>query len=240
MLNEDIKHLRRRFIKDYDLPISVVHDDYFLDRLELFEKTFSALTKYEELKKLLNDRFNNNSSKFLEYYNTTKNTIIKTVSNSVAFREFQEDKNLLHGYTPIAPSRKLYTQAQDGCMFVSFDMKKANFQALRYVNPSIVYDCETYEDFIGKFTDVWYFKESKYSRQRIFGELNPKRTRKIEEEITTEFAWSIVKEMNEKHLTPFTFNSDEIVYKFNGTEEEFEKLKDHDREFKGIIFKYSK
>ncbi len=34
---------------------------------------------------------------------------------------------------------------------------------------------DTYEDFIGKFTDSDFIKASKYTREVIFGKLNPKR-----------------------------------------------------------------
>lgn len=239
-MDENLKHLRKRFCKDLELPISVIHSPYFEDRLELLQPTHNAFTKYEQLLALIEEEFDSKPSKFLEWYSNTKDKIIATVNNSVAFREFQEDKSIVKDYTPIVASRKLYTQEQDGCMFFSFDMKKANFQALKYVNPSIVYDCNTYEDFIGKFTDSWYFKSSKYSRQRIFGELNPKKTRKIEEALTNEFALSIKEEMAAKNLTPFTFNGDEIIFKFNGTEKEFERTNDHDREYNGVLFKLEK
>lgn len=54
-------------------------------------------------------------------------------------------------------------------------MKKANFTALRHYNKDIVGGKDTYEDFLGMFTDENYFKESKYIRQVIFGNVNPKR-----------------------------------------------------------------
>jgi hypothetical protein len=59
-------------------------------------------------------------------------------------------------------------------------MKKANFQALKYANSAIVYDCDTYEDFIGRFTDMPWAKKSKRTREIIFGKLNPNRTMKYE------------------------------------------------------------
>ena len=37
-----------------------------------------------------------------------------------------------------------------------------------------------YEEFIGKYTDIDYIKNSKYTRQVIFGKLNPKRQITIE------------------------------------------------------------
>lgn len=46
---------------------------------------------------------------------------------------------------------------------------------MKYVNPDIVLNAGTYQDFIKKFTDLEYVAESKYTRQIVFGKMNPKR-----------------------------------------------------------------
>ena len=38
----EIKQLRKRFLKDYDLPIQIVHSPYFEERLELAESNYNA------------------------------------------------------------------------------------------------------------------------------------------------------------------------------------------------------
>lgn len=175
----DLKHLRTRFVSDTDIPIQVVQSPYFEDRLELLEEEYGTKTSYNNLLELINSRFDGNSNKFLEHYHQVRDTIITTILNSEAYKEFSNGK-FVQNLSPICSNRNLYTNEQDGCMFISYDMKKANFQTLRYANPAIVYDADTYEDFIGVFTDLDYIKESKYTRQVIFGKLNPKRTMNLE------------------------------------------------------------
>lgn len=236
----EIKQLRNRFVSDLNLPIQVVQSPYFEDRLELLEKEYGAKTSYEELLSVVYNRFNGKSTEFLEYYHQVRDNIITTVTNSDAYKDFISNDKFIKNINPICGNRNLYTNEQDGCMFVSYDMKKANFQTLRYANPAIVYDAGTYEDFIGKFTDLDYIKKSKYTRQVIFGKMNPKRTMNLEKWITNEFAKTISSSTNgiinifEKghsrdyimveKLTLFSLNADEIILKWNGTEEEFEKL----------------
>jgi hypothetical protein len=59
--------------------------------------------------------------------------------------------------------------------FISIDMKKANFNSLRYYDSSIFDEAKTWEDFIRKFTDNEYIVKSKYIREVILGNCNPKR-----------------------------------------------------------------
>lgn len=238
----EIKQLRNRFLKDYDLPIQIVHSPYFEERLELAESNYNAKTKYNNLLTLINERFDGKPSKFLDEYNRVKTNVITTVSNSEAFKDFSSnDKFLIKDIKPICTSRNLYTNEQDGCLFLSFDMKKANFQTLRYANPAIVFDANTYEEFIGKFTDLDYLKESKYSRQRIFGELNPKRTMSLEQSITTEFTREYKARLGIYGFAPFSLKTDEIIFKFEGSEDEFESFNISPTiEYDGIIYKVSK
>ena len=239
-MTEDAKHLKTRFISDMNLPISVIAEPYFGNSLAILEIEYGAKTKYNELWDVIIDRFNASPQKFLEYYHQVRDNIITSVINSDAYKEFLEDKELLKDIKPIVGNRNLYTQEQDGCLFISYDMKKANFQALKYYNPSIVYDSETYEDFIGHFTDLQYIKESKYTRQVIFGKMNPKRTMTLEKQITNSLAKTLVDNYKSQNLEPFSLNADEIIFKFNGNEEDFEKIGGEDITFEGVKYKFSK
>jgi hypothetical protein len=223
---EDIrlKQLRARFVSDLNLPIQVLQNPYFEDRLALCEKDYGAATAYDDLWNVINERFGGNIDKFLEYYHQVRDDIITKVTNSEAYKEFISDNKFVKNFTPICGNRNLYTNEQDGCMFISYDMKKANFQTLKYANPAIVYDTDTYEKFIGKFTDLDYIKNSKYTRQVIFGKMNPKRTMNLEKWITNEFAKELSNDVAMKDYELFSLNADEIIFKFKGTEEEFNKV----------------
>lgn len=237
----EIKHLRNRFVSDLNLPIPVVQSPYFEERLELLEEEYGALTSYKNLLLLIDKQFNRSINEFLESYHTIRDNIITSVINSEAYKDFISNDKFNVNVKPICSNRNLYTQEQDGGLFVSYDMKKANFQALKYANPSIVYDADTYEDFIGKFTDLDYIKESKYTRQVIFGKMNPKRTIALEKWITNEFTKSLFPLLTNTKLSLFSLNSDEIILKFEGSEEEFEKLElEPYKVFQGVEYKLSK
>jgi hypothetical protein len=214
----ELKLLRHRFCEDVGAPIQVLVDPYFTQRINLFEKEYNTLTDYKEYVKYVEKEFDNDVQKYLEFYHSLRDKIIGEVSNSQAFKDFQTDEKItkeIKAYTPVIKNTNLYTQEQvkegSNCFF-SIDMKKANFQALKYANSAIVYDCDTYEDFIGRFTDMPWAKKSKRTREIIFGKLNPNRTMKYENLIIGDI---------EKHITPivkdwfdlFSINSDELIYK---------------------------
>lgn len=122
----ELKQLRNRFVSDYNLPIQVVQSPYFEDRLELLEAEYGAKTSYEELLSVINERFNGKSTEFLEYYHQVRDNIITSVTNSEAYKDFMSNDKFIKNVKPICGNRNLYTNEQDGCMFVSYDMKKAN------------------------------------------------------------------------------------------------------------------
>lgn len=239
--SKDLKHLRARFVSDFNLPLQVLQSPYFEDRLELLEGEYGAKTSYNELLIMIDEKFGGNPNKFLEYYHQVRDDIITSVLNSEAYKDFISNDKFMKKINPICSNKNLYTNEQDNGLFVSYDMKKANFQTLKYANPAIVYDTNTYEDFIGKFTDLDYIKNSKYTRQVIFGKLNPKRTMTLEKWITNEFCGSLYPLLIHTKLEYFSLNSDEIILKFNGSEEEFEKLEiDPIKIFEGVEYKGNK
>lgn len=240
------KQLRSKFVKDYQLPIQVVQSPYFEQHIKLLEDSHGANTKYLILLETIRDRFDDNMQKFLEYRHSIEDQILSYILNSEAYKEFNGDKSTIPSETPIVGSPELYTKEQCNHFFVSYDMIKANFQALRYANPAIVKDCETYEQFIEKFTDIDYFKYAKQLRQVLFGKLNGKRLAAIEKYITNKFG----KIMDDHvYLKPFSIKTDEVIFKFCGwpqkyegqdIEKEFEKFPVRNEEFQGFKFRVNK
>lgn len=242
----EVKQLRSKFVRDFQLPIQVVQSPYFENTIRLLEDDCGAQTKYADLLALINNRFDGNVGKFFEYRNKVANDILSYINNSEAYKEFLADKTVLEDYKPIVASRELYTQEQSGHCFISYDMIKANFQALRYANPAIVKDCKTYEEFVDNFTDIDYFKHAKQLRQETFGKLNGKRLAAIEKFISNKFG----KIMDDHlYLEPFSIKTDEVIFKFNGWPKkydgqdivkEFEKFPVRDEEFEGFKFRVNK
>lgn len=208
--------LANRFVSDYKLPIPITNDEKLFNYyLKLFEKDFSSKTKYEKLVNLINNNFNGKPNDFLEEYYNIRENIIQAMLTNPHYLEFNNMD--LNKYNikdkPNVSSNNVYNCENIGKTFLSIDLKKANFQALKFVNPKIIFDSDTYEDFIGKFTDLDYVKESKYSRQVIFGKLNPKRHITVEKYIINE-----VRKLFEKYIDGnenfklISLSNDEVVY----------------------------
>lgn len=228
MESHAIRELRHRFVEDTGLPIQVIQSPFFESRIELFEKEFEAKTKYENYLGFVNEHYDGSAHKFLDDYFAIRSRIIDDRANSVAFKAFNEDKaitSLFKEFKPIVGNVNLYTQEQvkDGSnCFLTFDMKKANFQALRKINPEIVLNAENYHDFIMKYVDEkWeWIADSKRTRQIIFGQLNPKRTMQVEKVFIGQLVDILSKyESITKHFTLFSMNSDELIYKLNAGED---------------------
>ena len=238
-MNTIWKSLRGIFINDFSLPITTVEDPYFDKQIHLLEDSFGAATKYLELMCTIRDYFNGNPQAFLEHRRSVKDKILSEILASEGYKAMLADKSPLEDYTPLVGARELYTEEQDGGMFVSFDMVKANFQALRYVDPSIVRDCDTWEEYVSKFTDIPYIAAAKQVRQEVLGKLNGKRLAAIERRIANDFAKVLVERYGDK-FTLFSIKTDEIILKFNGKEKEFENFEINNEEFQGFKFRANK
>ena len=234
-----VKQFRGRFVDDNQLPMTVVEDPYFDERIKMLEGEFHAQLKYLLLMETVRDKFDGNMQKFLEHRHSVKDQILSHILNSEGYKAMLADKSPLEDCKLVVGANELYTEQQDGGLFLSFDMIKANFQALRYVDPSIVFDCDTWEEFVARFSDVEYLASAKQVRQEVLGKLNGKRLAAIEKYHSNEFAKKL-RECYGDWLTPFSIKTDEIILKFKGSEKEFERLNVKNEEFNGFKFRANK
>lgn len=166
--------LRERFCKDCNIPINIFHEPYFSERLELYDKYYKTIGKWnlfiEELQKYKNEQ------DYFEEYNRVKDDAINFIKSTEAYQRFNnEDMNKYAIKNSGLPGKNIYHPDNDGKTFISIDMKKANFSALHFYDASIFDHKETWEEFIGKFTDNKHIINSKYIRQVILGNCNPKK-----------------------------------------------------------------
>ncbi|MBP5457965.1 MAG: hypothetical protein J6Y37_15860 [Paludibacteraceae bacterium] len=189
-------NLAKRFVSDMNIPISMLSDKWFPYFLELYEKDFSAMSKWEKLWKMIDESFGGDAEAFLHYYYEIRDSIIVTISNSAAYNGFNNmsmDRFCVVG-KPSVSSNNVYNCDNVGKTFLGVDLRKANFQALRFVNPDIVLNASSYVEFIRKFTDLDYIAESKYTRQVVFGKLNPKRHITVEKWLVNEM-WKVFRDL---------------------------------------------
>jgi len=217
MNEHSLKLLRHRFCEDYRVPVQVLTEPYFTERLIILNE-FGYMDSYLKYVKYVQENYKS-VEEFLEAYHTLRNNIIATVSNSKAYKDFLSDEKItkeIKEYVPVIGDINLYTQEQvkEGSnYFLSFDMKKANFQTLKWINPAIVFDCDTYEDFMRKFTDIEIAINSKKTREIIFGKLNPNRTTKYEKILMGIVEETIRQTPIIKWFDLFSLNNDEVIYK---------------------------
>ena len=163
--------LKKRFCKDCNLPIVVFDNPYFYERLCILDSLYDCVAKFEDFCLELGNYTHDEA--YLAEYNAVKDMIIEALKANVYFQEFNNAQ--FNKPTVNVGKRNLYVEQNDGGLFFSIDMKKANFSALRHYNKEIFVGCETWEEFVGRFTSSKHMAKSKYIRQVVLGACNPKR-----------------------------------------------------------------
>ena len=167
--------LKERFCKDFNLPIKIFAEPYFMNRLMLYDNYYHCVEKYYRFIHLV-ERLGGEQGYF-EYYNKVKDSAITYLNENKDMLYFSKEEDMSKYVVKNTgfPKHDIYRCDNDGKYFVSFDMKRGNFTALHHYNPNIVGGKNTYEEFLGMFTDEPHLLESKYVRQVIFGNVNPRR-----------------------------------------------------------------
>ena len=206
-----------RFTKDYSLPINIFNDELFSYYRELYKDFWPV---HEE--NLMNneiEQLDGNVDAWLATYATIRDNIINTLEASDKYQEFNNKDISMYDIPNIGlGEHSLYSEETDGKMFISLDLKKANFQALKYVG---VLPYDSYEEFIKVYGGTEYFSKSKYLRQVIFGKLNPKRQIKVEKFLIYQLYLDCIREYG--FTSPYSLNSDELVFNVNENNVPLEK-----------------
>lgn len=209
------RELAKRFISDYKLPIPLINREYFLYHLALYQEDYNSLEDYFELVDMIGEKYGGDCNKFLEDYYNVRDKIITTVVESEAFQKFNTmDMNVFTiKDRPNITSNNIYNNDNIGKFFISIDLKKANFQTLKNIDKDIVFGADTYEDFIGKFTDLDYMKTSKYSREVVFGMMNPKRHITAEKYFIMQIYKKVIEQFPYLSDKCVSLSNDEMIFK---------------------------
>ena len=219
-----MRELKQRFVDDYGFPIQVLKPDYFEYFLSLYEGHLGTETKWNELNDMINKKYSGRNNLFLEDYYKARDHIITTIENSNAYKKFNVcnmgDYALSDTEFKQLPKTSIYLEPNDRKLFLSIDVKHANFNTLKYHDRDIVRNTDTYDDFIIEMIGkehrlVEYFQRSKYTRQIIFGKLNMSRNITIQKFIMESVFRIIRQAMEYNKITcfkPYSYNTDEIIY----------------------------
>lgn len=204
---------KARFCKDCNLTIRLFQEPYFTERLKLYDKFFHTMEKWKrftgELEKYACEQ------DYFEEYNRVKDAAIGSIKNSEGYERFNQDSMEKYLLTNKGlPAHDIFHDSNDKGSFISIDMKKANFSALKHYDSGIFGGAESWEEFIGRYTGNQHIVQSKYIRQVILGNCNPRRQVTYEKFLMD----GVLSSLDCKERVVF-FSNDEIVLKVSDMEE---------------------
>jgi hypothetical protein len=214
---------KKDFIKLFDLNIPhFEHFDYYLDQLsktDRFKDIKYHLELFEEADSSIDD--------FYSYKMSKTNEIIEFIKSTNTYTEMTLDKNL----TSFPTNKSL--QYEEGRIYLSVDLRSANWHSLKLYDQQNELG-DSYDDFLKKFDLPKVFTHSKYLRQFIFGNVNPKKQQIIQRNI-------MQKDVIRKFDSEFEIEgvkNDEVVFILNDFKDSDKIIKNIDDEiFKIRIFK---
>lgn len=202
---------KRQFVRDYKLPIQIVDEEYFQYYIDLYQNQYQSRDKYNLFLQTLSqfetlEDFKNESRRI-------RQDAIDFISSKESYKSFSKDP-LDDYFLNIGYKENLYKENNIGKSFLSIDLVQANIQAINYYDESILDGSKTYQEYISKFTDLEYFKNSKQIRQVIFGSLSPKKQQKIQKWIMGSIKKEIILLGVSEEIIAAT-SPDEIVLKLD-------------------------
>lgn len=208
--------LRKRFVKDFSLPIQVLQDPYFEYMLKLVGNVYDIKSYLKFLEEFYDGE--GGEQGVFECQNITRENIISYVKSCDEYKKFCDFNTAsILPHIPIVKldnnRRSVYSEDCVGKIFVSIDLVKANFQSVKFAIDDRIFKHNSYEGFIREFTDYEYLLKSKYFRQVLFGNLNPKKQQAIQKRMIDHIIYSIQAEPDFENsgIKFVSKNSDEII-----------------------------
>ena len=220
--------LKKRFCKDCNIPITVFDNPYFYERLAALDTIFNCVKQFNlfcaEMQQF------DNEQDYFEYYNSVKDKMISDIKGNHTYQSFNTDlsgkaETALNIERAKVGKKNLYVENNDGKTFISIDMKKANFSAMNFYSRDI-FDCDTWEDYVGKFTSSLHIQNSKYIRQVVLGACNPKRQIQYEHSLMLKLYLHIKDTLDDNDFTAYSIGEDEILIEVGQFHHPLNKLKE--------------
>jgi len=186
------------FTKLFDLNVPhQEHFDYYIAQLvktTKFSNIYGLIKMFEDADVDIDN--------FYDYKLQKSQEIIDFIKTTNAYTELCYDNNLAD-----LPTNKSFTY-EEGVRYLSIDLRSANWVSLkRYDQQNQLGD--TYSDFLQRFGLPEVFIHSKYLRQFIFGNVNPKKQQKVQRNLIQE----IVRQFS-NDLTVECVKNDEVIFSF--------------------------
>lgn len=208
--------IKKRFIKDWKLPINITQEPIFSYQINLLDKDYNTIQKLDFLIETINKL--GGEELFFQEFSKISETVIESIKRKNAYKKLELDRLSEMKQIVGIKHKDIYNIANVGANMLSIDLNKANFQALNSYSDELVLKSKNYDELISKFTDFEYFKESKQIRQVVFGNLLPKKQQRIQKNIMNEIYLEL-KKIGVKEENLINASADEIVIKLNSKDE---------------------
>jgi hypothetical protein len=188
----------KSFCKLFDLNVPSYEDfDYYRSlyrRVGRHSDIDELVAMYEELEETVDDMF--------AYRMECTNRLVDYIESTRAFNDLNLDPMV-----PDLPVNKSF-EFKEGTYYVSFDLIKANWQAVKSYDPEFVNELgESWAALVDSLGIPPLFARSKQLRQYVFGNLNPKRLMKVQRRM--------VEMLMNTLPTPDCVRHDEVILSFD-------------------------
>lgn len=208
------EELCKRFVSDNNLPIPILSDmDKFFYYIDLYDKTLNTKSLYKEMYNEIMNNFSGDVNLFLSHYYQVRDNMINDILDNPKYKEFLSvdmKEYCVCDKLKNTPKGNVYNGDNIGKHFLSIDLTKANFQALKFFDKSLAQNADNYEDYVKHYTNSKYVLHSKYTRQVVFGKCNPSRQITIEKHLLSLFYENF--DYSEDIIKLVRFNNDELVF----------------------------
>lgn len=211
------KELCKRFVEDTRFPMPVVNNadrlQYYLD---LYEKDYGTRTAYENMCDEIDIDYGGDQYAFMQAFYDARKNMIDDIKNNPKYQNFINCDMSVYGICDElkkAPKGDIYNATNVGKWFISVDLCKANFQAMKYFSKELVLNEDSYDGYVSRYSMSEYMVTSKHTRQIVFGQTNPARQITIEKHLMSKLYENL--EYDHDWLKVARFNNDEIVFEIN-------------------------
>lgn len=210
--------LMERFVKDNNIPIkNSLNINYFVAQLQAYDNLMNTdmYIRWVHLMQLVEGRFKSNVEAYLSEYTRVKEAAIEYIKNDKNYMAFNDEKVRQRTITTEKADKigenNIYKTTNVGKCLISFDIIKANFSILKA--NGVFSGFNTWESFMRKYTDIDEIIKSKYIRQVILGNCNPKRQIKAEKEYMRKFTEYILTKFERRGIMikGLSLTNDELV-----------------------------
>ena len=126
--------IKSKFIKDYSLPVTILEDKYFNYLIDLYEPVLKSKTKLKEYLQVMEDA--GGESKFFAECKEFIKNFHKTIHDLEEYKEFSNNDFKKYQFKSKIKGITVYSAENEDKHFISVDMSSANFNCLKYHNPS--------------------------------------------------------------------------------------------------------